>query len=125
MKAHEVEPARRPLREELARRLMVPGPGLLLGAVFSLWVAGPMMPSWMGASDRALVWAYVMSGPAAGTAWGMVDFHPSVGLGWLGLALALAHPLRPLPATGVVTALGLAVWFFSGFVAVMVAVWGA
>ena len=109
----------------MGRRLKVLGIGLLLGAAFSLWVAGPMMPSGMGLADRARVWAFVMGGPVVGTAWGMAEFHPSIGLGWVGLLLALAHPVRPHPATGCLTALGLALWFFAGFLAMMVATWGA
>jgi hypothetical protein len=109
----------------VTRRLKVLGIGLLLGAAFALWVAGPMMPSGMDLADRALVWAHVMGGPIVGTAWGMAEFHPMIGLGWLGLFLAPAHPVRPHPVMGCLTVLGLALWFFAGFLAMMVAVWGA
>jgi hypothetical protein len=106
------------------RRIKVLGIGLLLGVAFSLWTAGPVIPPDMGIADRALIWASVMGGPIVGTAWGMAEFHPIIGLGWLGLLLAPAHPIRPHAATGCLTAVGLALWFFSGFLAVLVAVWG-
>jgi len=54
----------------------------------------------------------------------MVKYHPAIGLGWLGLLLAPAHPADPNWATGVLTAAGLALWFFSGLLAVMLVVWG-
>src|SRR5437868_6272547 len=85
--------------EGVIRRLKVLGIGLLLGAAFSLWVAGPVMPSGMAPAQRARVWAAVMGGPFVGTAWGMTTFYPAIGLGWLGLLLAPAHPLRPSPLT--------------------------
>jgi hypothetical protein len=79
----------------------------------------------MELADRALVWVSVLGGPVVGTAWGMADFHPSISLGWLGLLLIPAHPIRPSGATGCVTVFGLSLWFFAGFFAMMVAVWGA
>jgi hypothetical protein len=106
-------------------RLPVLGAGVALGATFALFMAGPMMPSGMRFADRVLVWAFVMGGPIVGTAWGMAAFHPIINLGWLGLFLIPAHPARPCLATGCVTMVGLFVWFFVGFVGVMVAVWGA
>jgi hypothetical protein len=79
----------------VVRRLRVLGIGLSLGALFALWVAGPVMPPGMRLPDRALVWASVMGGPVVGTAWGMADFHPAILLGWLGLLLVPAHPAPP------------------------------
>jgi hypothetical protein len=55
----------------------------------------------------------------------MDRFHPAFTLAWLGLPMILAHPLRPCGLTGFLTVLGLLLWFFAGFLAVMVAVWGA
>jgi len=106
------------------RRLKVVGIGCALGAVFALWVAGPLMPSGMSVRNRAFWWAAVMGGPVLGTAWDMVPFVPPIGLGWLGLVLAPAHLVRPHWATGLLTAAGLVLWFFAGFIAVLVAVWG-
>jgi hypothetical protein len=109
----------------LLQRLPVLGAGLAVGAAFGLFVAGPMMPSGMRFADRVLIWSSVMGGPVVGTAWGMAEFHPSISLGWLGLLLILAHPIRPSVTTGCVTVFGLSLWFFAAFLAMMVAVWGA
>lgn len=109
----------------MLRRLKVLGIGLLLGASFSLWTAGPMMPSGMQFSDRVLVWASVMGGPIVGTSWGIAGFHPFIGLGWLGIPLIPSHLIRPCAVTGCMTLFGLSLWFFAGFLAVMVAAWGA
>jgi hypothetical protein len=99
--------------------------GLILGSGFSLFTAGPMMPSGLGVADRAYVWAIVMAGPVLATAWGLADFTPVIHLGWLGLPLILLHPLHPSWGTGVLAAIGFALWFFVGFLAVMEAAWGA
>jgi hypothetical protein len=109
----------------MIRRLTVIGIGLLIGASFAFWVAGPMMPSGMCFAERVLVWASVPGGPIFGTSVGMAGFHPCIGLGWLAGLLVPAHPFRPNAVTGCVTGIGLFVWFCAGFLAVMVAVWGA
>jgi hypothetical protein len=46
-------------------------------------------------------------------------------LGWLGLFLVWAHPIRPHPITRVATGLGLALWLFAGFNVNMRGAWGA
>jgi hypothetical protein len=107
------------------RRFKVLIIGLVLGVFFSLWVAGPMMPSGLPIGQRAWVWLYVMGGPIIGTAWGISDFHLPINLGWLGLMLIPAHPLRPNFGTSCLTLFGLSLWYFAGFLAIMVAVWGA
>lgn len=109
----------------LIRRLRVLGAGLALGAAFALWVDGPMMPSGMQLSARAFVWASVMGGPIVGRAWGIDEYYQSISLGWLGLLLIPAHPLRPSVGTGCLTMLGFCLWFLAGFIAMMAAVWGA
>jgi hypothetical protein len=109
----------------MLRRFKVLGIGLILGAVFALLVAGLMMPSEMRLLDRTLVWVSVMGGPIIGTAWGISEFHPSINLGWLGLLLIPAHPLCPNTVTKCVTFLGLSLWFFAGFLTMMITVWGA
>ena len=109
----------------LLRRLSVLGIGLILGAAGSLWVAGIMMPTNTSLAERLVTWVYVMGGPIMGTAWGMGDLFAVIPLGWLGLLLIPAHPCYPHPVTACFTLLGLCVWFFAGFCAVMAAVWGA
>jgi hypothetical protein len=109
----------------LLGRLSFLGVGLALGATFSLWVAGAMIFPGTGFAERVMTWAFVMGGPIVGTAWGMGEYHPIILLGWLGLLMIPAHPCHPHPATGCVTLLGFSLWFFAGFLTVMVAVWGA
>jgi hypothetical protein len=110
---------------QLLRRLSVLGVGLALGAVFSLWVAGAMIFPGTGFAERAMTWAYVMGGPIIGAVWGVDKYFPVILLGWLGLLMIPAHPCHPHPVTGCVTLLGFSLWFFAGFLAVMVATWGA
>jgi len=107
----------------LLRRLPVLAAGLALGSVFAAWVAGACgWPSW-GLAERADAWLWVMGGPIVGTALGMSD--ATIVLGWVGLLLILAHPCRPNPATACVTLLGFCLWYFAGFIAFMLAAWGA
>jgi hypothetical protein len=76
---------------QLLRRLSVLGVGLALGAVFSLWVTGPMISSGWRIADRAELWAVVMGGPIVGTAWGMGEYHPII--------LESVPEVSPLPGT--------------------------
>ncbi len=110
---------------ETLRRLKVLGPGVLLGGIFSLWVAGANMPSLMPVSDRMVIFTWVMGGPIRATYDGWLGFHPFLGLGWVGLLLIPFHPARPCAVTGCLTAVGLLLWFFSGFCMAIAAVWGA
>jgi hypothetical protein len=80
-----------------------------------------MMGSGMGMADRTTVWAIVMAGPILAAAWGLSVWP----VGWFGLPLIRAHPLGPSWWTGLLTALGFSLWYFTGFLAVMEAVWGA
>ena len=104
----------------MGRRLKVLGIGLLLGMLFALWVAGPLVPFGMGLRHRAFVWATVMGGPVLFTVWDVAVYYMPIGLGWLGLLLVPAHPVHPHWATGIVTAAGLLLWFFAGFVTALV-----
>jgi len=118
----------------LLRRLPILGVGLALGAAFSLLVAVAVAlalgmrssPSEQGRLLRLLlvtvrIWANVMGGPIAFTAQDPTGM-PAILLGWLGLLLIPAHPCYPRPATACVTLLGFYLWFFAGFLWVMVAV---
>src|SRR5262245_18441641 len=101
--------------QAVLRRLKVLGVGLVLGALLALATAGPATPPWYPLSERVKVWAWFMGGPILGTSWGMLEFHLLIGLGWLGLPLIPAHPIRPSMATAWLTAAGLTLWFLSGF----------
>ena len=108
----------------MRRRLSVLCGGLAVGALLSLIIAGPLMPSGMGLRARATIWVAVMGGPVWGSTWDISSVLNAVAYGWLGLLLVPAHPMRPHWATGLLTAIGLALWFFVGFITVLVAVWG-
>jgi hypothetical protein len=84
-----------------------------------------MISSGLRIADRAELWAVVMGGPIVGTAWGMGEYHPIILVGWLGLLMIPAHPCHPHPVTGGVTLLGFSLWYFAGFFAVMLGMYGA
>ena len=67
-------------------------------------------------------WAYILAGPL--TAGILHALHWSTPVGWLGLILVWAHPIRPHPLTGLATGLGLALWCFAGLVTYMRSAWG-
>jgi hypothetical protein len=109
----------------LVRRFKVLGIGLMLGVGFSLWTVGAMMSSGMDFPVRVELFAAVMGGAFTGTVWELAAFHTFISLGWLGLLLVPAHPLRPGMLTASLTLLGFGLWFLAGFLSVIVAVWGA
>jgi len=74
----------------------------------------------MKIADWPFVWLWLMGGPIIPTACGITNLFPVINLGWLGLLLIPAHPVRPCKATGCMTLFGLALWFFAGFLALMV-----
>lgn len=83
------------------------------------------MPYDMSLRDRTDIWAAIMGGPVTGTVWNLASSHLAISFGWLGLLLVPAHPIRPNWVTGLITTVGLILWFFAGFYSVMVSVWGA
>src|SRR5262249_17233572 len=110
------------------RRLKVLGPGVLLGAVFALWVAWAQMPSRWPLADRAVIWATVMGGPISAGCWSFCGFRGCPGLDLLCLFTLLVvplHPLHPNVATGCASGLGLCSWFVVGFGTAIAIVWGA
>lgn len=68
-------------------------------------------------------WMVILAGPLNARAF--FPFSWAIPLGWLGLVLVWAHPIRPHVITGVATALGLALWLFAGWLIYMVGAWGA
>jgi hypothetical protein len=64
------------------------------------------------------MWGYMLAGPAWGT-WAGMGEHWFVVLGWLGIPLVFAHPLGPSRLTGIITILGLTLWFVAGFISVL------
>ena len=86
-------------------------PGIIIGATLAgVWCAaevpGPVR-------NRAEGFVVVAAGPFAGLFHGAPSCLCPVAL--LALPAMLAHPLRPRPWTGVVTAVGLALWFLAGW----------
>jgi hypothetical protein len=113
----------------LGKRLCVVGPCLLLGALCTGWYAIAGCPSGWSWGDRLEAWAYMLSGPVllviqgGGPVPGVVG--GTVCLGWLGLPAMAAHPIRPNPLTAALTVVGSVLWFASGIITIIDAVWGA
>lgn len=108
----------------MPQRLKVVGYGILTGATFALLVAGLTMPSGMSLWNRAESWIVIMGGPIMSWVWAIRSV-PIIELGWLGMCLIPAHPIRPHWATGLLTLIGLVLWFFAGFITIIAAVYGA
>src|SRR5579871_1508662 len=108
------------IRRPQPQRVSVLGGGLAVGAALAFYhVAFRIPPGW-SIADRAVAWAVIMSGPA-----GMAYFRyplsvePSLFQGWLALFLIPAHPIFPNVATACLTIVGLAAWFFTGYLALL------
>ncbi len=97
--------------------------GIALGAAFGLVVAGPMMPTGMDCVNRVAVWGTVMSGPVVGTLYGLGGFPTGIMIGWVGALLVPSPVLRPGWFTALAAIVGLGLWFFAGFLTVMIGVW--
>jgi hypothetical protein len=95
----------------MRKRMMVLGPGIGCGLLWSALLALSSPPS-----EFDFFFAVAAGGPVAGTAWG-IGYYLPVKLGWVGLLLMPAHCCCPNLATACVTILGLVLWFFAGFVA--------
>jgi hypothetical protein len=110
----------------LPQRLKVIVPGLVLGSIIALCFATVLAPDHVDLRERVVVWATVMLGPVTETIRGSVMLSPWVNrFGWLGLALISAHPIRPHWATGLLTFIGLKLWFFAGIIAAAIRLWGS
>jgi hypothetical protein len=91
-------------------------PGILIGSVLAgAWCAievpGPLR-------HRVAACAVVLAGPFAGFPYGGPSCLCPIAV--LALPAMLAHPLRPRPWAGFVTAAGLALWFFAGWAELIV-----
>jgi len=107
----------------MLRKFSVVGPGLGLGAVSALLVAGGIVPSGRGLTDYAFTWAVVMGGPILGHLWGFAQYMPVLAFGWLGALLVPAHCVHANVTTGFLSSIGLFLWFSSGYLCAMVAWW--
>jgi hypothetical protein len=72
-----------------------------------------------------VIWAVIMGGPVLDTLKGLTNAPLVTVLGWLGLLLTVAHPARPHWATGLMTVIGILLWFFAGFLSALVGLYGA
>jgi hypothetical protein len=111
----------------LRQRLIIIGPGLALGSLLALCLAASLLPASFDPQGGTLMWTWVVivGGPVLDAFNGYADTSSVTALGWLGLLLIPAHPARPHWATGLVTAIGLLLWFFVGYFAALMALWGA
>jgi hypothetical protein len=73
--------------------------------------------------DRICCWAIIMAGPVYVTGSGLKLFYGLMAAGWIGLLLATAHPVRPGPWTAAVSIAGLALWFGTGWLTVVIYIW--
>lgn len=72
-----------------------------------------------------VIWVVIMGGPVFDTLKGLTNAPLLTALGWLGLLLIAAHPSRPHWATGLLTVIGLQLWFFAGLLSALVGLYGA
>ena len=96
-----------------------------VGAAILAMVAMTQLPTDWGWADRLSYWGLMLAGPVWGSSLGMGEHHSFIAFGWLGLPLAMAHPLKPHAVSGVLTVVGVALWFWAGFLSIIVAGWGA
>jgi hypothetical protein len=107
------------------KRIAVVGPGIGVGAVVLAIAAFTETPTAWSSGNKLLMWVTMLGGPIWFSWSGMAPYHSFVAFGWLGSLLSAAHPLKPNAITAVVTVVGLALWFWSGFLSMIAAVWGA
>lgn len=109
------------------QRLRIIGPGLALAALLALCLAALLLPP--SSSPQGLevmvIWVVIMGGPVFDTLKGLTNAPLLTALGWLGLLLIAAHPSRPHWATGLLTVIGLLLWFFAGLLSALVGLYGA
>jgi hypothetical protein len=101
------------LSSALWRRVQVLGIGIVVGVVASAVYLRVTQEMW----DWELLGCAVC-GPITANYMGMVE---TASFGWVGGLMAVAHPLRPNGSMGIITVVGLAFWFVSGFAALELA----
>ena len=96
-----------------------------LGSLFSGCTATSMMPASIGVADRVLVFAAMMAGPFCGhILLRTADFSYSPiaiwqTLGFLSIPFIAAHPVKQSMVTACLSVVGLAFWFWAGFISVI------
>src|SRR5438270_614618 len=106
------------------KRWRVVGPGLAVAGLLAAGFCLLGLPSAAAPLDRLRWWAVIMTGPAYATGSGHALFCGLVAVGWCGL-LGAAHPIRPGRWSAAASVAGLGLWVGSGWLTVLVCVWGA
>jgi hypothetical protein len=120
-----VPKSNRPAGIAAGRRWVGVGIGLALGCLFSGCTATTQIPDSTGVGDRLLVFAGMLTGPfCAYVLLGATDLSYSPiriwqTLGLFSIPLIAAYPVRPSVVTACVSAIGLAFWFWAGFISVI------
>jgi hypothetical protein len=91
------------------RRVCVFVVGVCVGVIASVFYLRATQGMW---DFELLTW--VVSGPLAATRRDVQDVWL---LGWMGALMAFVHPIRPTSVAALVTIVGIALWFLSGFYA--------
>lgn len=98
---------------------------IALGSLFSGCTATSMIPESIGVADRLLVFVAMMAGPFCGQILlGTTDFSYSPiaiwqMLGFLSIPFIAAYPVRQSMVTACLSVVGLAFWFWAGFISVI------
>jgi hypothetical protein len=107
------------------RRSIGVGIGVALGCLFSGCTATTQIHDSTSAGDRLLVFAGMMTGPfCAFVLLGVTDLSHSpiaiwLALGVFSIPLIVAHPIKPSVVTACISVIGLAFWFWAGFISVI------
>jgi hypothetical protein len=110
---------------KVPRRLRVIGPGVVTGIVLSGLFCVFGLEDGRSIEDRTEVFGHIIAGPFTALAYEIHGVSCWSLIALLASPAIFAHPVRPNRATGVLTALALTLWFFSGWLAIHVMLWGA
>jgi hypothetical protein len=103
--------------ETLAMSLWRRAQVLVIGFSVGVVASAMYLRATQGLWDWELL-ASVAAGAVTATQLGISDVSL---LGWMGAMMAIVHPLRPTYVGGMITVVGLATWFLSGFFALQMA----
>lgn len=114
-----------PIMKATTRRFVGVGIGVVLGCLISGCTAATQIPDSSSAGVRLRVFAGMMTGPFCATILlGRADLSHSPivlwqALGVFSMPLLAAYPIRPSVATACISAIGLAFWFWAGYISVV------
>jgi hypothetical protein len=111
------------------QRLSVLLGGILFAAFCNAVYVGLELPTSWDLAHRAEAWAWMMTGPiflvVLGVSASPTYVASAVTLAWMSIPLIFAHPVRPGKLTAGLTLSALFLWFHAGWLALIMAVWGA